>query len=113
MQGMAENITMVMLPQAVWEQMLQKIENISVRLEMSQGAQAPSVGVPERIPIVKFKTDKNLSERYGITYTVIRDLALRGHIKTYCDDNRERGRWTTHEDIMSYFAGIKKMGITA
>ena len=108
---MNESLTMVMLPQPVWEQVLQKLERISAHLEVSPGAQVGVPATPERIPIVSFKNDKSLAVRYGMGYTVIRDLALKGRIKTYCDENRERGRWTTHEDIMSYVAGIKKMGV--
>jgi hypothetical protein len=108
---MYDVMNMVMIPQPVWEQVLQKLESISAKLEVRQGAQVAAGGTPERIPIVAFKHDKVLSARYGISYTVIRDLALRGRIRSYCDENRERGRWTTHEDIMSYVDGVKKMGV--
>lgn len=106
-------MTMVALPQPVWEAVLEKLERISAKLEASQSAREAYAGATERIPIVAFKSDKKLCARYGLTYSVLRDLALRGSVRTYCDENRERGRWTTHEDIMGYVDGVKKMGVRA
>jgi hypothetical protein len=106
---MNEAMTMVMLPQSAWEQMLQKLESITSLLEVNTPVAAASSS--ERIPLVLFKSDKELAKRYGISYTVVRELALSGSLKTYCDVDRKRGRWTTHEDILSYFNSVKKLGI--
>ncbi|MDR1022900.1 MAG: hypothetical protein LBL94_06500 [Prevotellaceae bacterium] len=109
MTAMNEAITMVMLPQPVWEELLHSIATIKAKLEVTP-VQAQA-GTPERIPIVAFKNNKSLAERYGVSYSVVRDLALKGRLKTYCDDNRERGRWTTHSDLVAYFDGVKQMGL--
>jgi hypothetical protein len=104
---MNESITMVMLPQPVWEQVLQELSSIKAALEVRGSA------VPERIPIARFKSDKSLVERYGVGYTVVRELALKGQLRSYRDENRERGRWTTHSDLMRYFESVKKEGFAA
>jgi hypothetical protein len=92
--------------------MLRSIESIRATLDVRGTPAAVATSPPpERIPIAAFKRDKSLVARYGMTYTVVRDLALKGRLRSYCDEDRERGRWTTHSDLVSYFEGMKKMGM--
>jgi hypothetical protein len=102
-------ITMVLLPQAVWQETAEKIDKL---LHLADGAQKTNATAQqERIPLIQFKNDTELQRRYGLTYTVVRKITNDNLLRSYCDSGRQRYRWTTHEDIIDYLNQIKTAGI--
>jgi hypothetical protein len=102
-------VTMVILPQAVWQETTEKIDKL---LHLANSGQRINTTVQqERIPLIQFKNDIALQRRYGLTYTVVRKITNDNLLRSYCDPGRQRYRWTTHEDIIEYLNQIKTAGI--
>jgi hypothetical protein len=103
-------ITMVILPQTVWQETTEKIDKL---LQLVDGAQMSDITAQQiRIPLVQFKNDVELQRRYGLTYTIVRKITKNNLLRSYCDPDRQRYRWTTHKDIMDYLTLIKNYGTT-
>jgi hypothetical protein len=103
-------VTMVLLPQAVWQETTEKIDKLLHLVNSGQKVNASPQ--QERISLVQFKNDIALQRRYGLTYTVVRKITNDNLLRSYCDPGRQRYRWTTHEDIIDYLNRIKTAGIT-
>jgi hypothetical protein len=105
-------VTMVLLPQVVWQETIEKIDKL-LHLVDSDGGQSKRISaIQVRIPLIQFKEDIELQRRYGLTYTTVRRIANDNLLRSYCDPGRQRYRWTTHEDIIDYLTRIKNAGIT-
>jgi hypothetical protein len=98
-------MTMVLLPQTVWQEMNNKINQL-----LNQREENPTVQ-QVRIPLIQFKNDVKLQRRYGLTYTVVRRISNNNLLRSYNDPERRRFKWTTHEDIIDYLNQIRTAGI--
>jgi hypothetical protein len=105
----AITMKMVILPQTVWQETTEKIDRLLQLIDEDQ--RVNSTARQERIPLIQFKDDVELQRHYGLTYTVVRKITNNNLLRSYCDPDRQRYRWTTHEDIMDYFNRIKTAGI--
>ncbi|MDR2406582.1 MAG: hypothetical protein LBE13_00490 [Bacteroidales bacterium] len=109
-------VTMVLLPQAVWEETAEKINKLLQLIDDGQSQRNTTqhqrnTTQQARIPLIQFKDDKELQHRYGLTYTVVRKIANDNLLRSYSDPGYQRYKWTTHEDIMDYLNQIKTAGI--
>ena len=104
-------VTMVLLPQAVWQETTEKIDKLLLLLGSGQNGDQKTNVQQGRIPLIKFKEDVELQRRYGLTYATVRRITSDNLLRSYCDPGRQRYRWTTHEDIIDYINRIKTLGI--
>jgi hypothetical protein len=105
-------MTMVLLPQTVWQEMDDKLNKLMELMNDGHGPLNLNNPMDQiRIPLAQFKNDVELQHRYGLTYTVVREITKNNLLRSYCDPDRQRYRWTTHEDIMDYLTKIKTAGI--
>jgi hypothetical protein len=105
---------MILLPQNVWKETTEKLDKLLQLMGDTHGNQKMGFSPVQqtRIPLIQFKKDIELQRYYGLTYAVVRRLANDNLLRSYCDSERRRNRWTTHEDIMNYLNQIKEAGIS-